>query len=519
MSPPLRVEESSVYAVMKTRVIFVLTIAFAVNTFAEPILRYSGTVYYPSGEPAAGVHVAFYPGFYLGSGNYAEVRTDTNGRYEIIQQPKTSNIMIGPINPTNSIMASDVSRNLAAIRFFGAGVSNVDLTLQPAITLSGSVKNTDGKPVPGAELDVRFLSGNSITPLRSQSTTVSELGLFFSPVLPQGREYWIYGIKAKGYGSTFAHLEAKDTKTGTYNFPPFVLKPTNYKLAGRVLDNNGKPLIGARVSFSGPGQPQDSSTNTDSEGKFFFDAVCEGPIKIYANYQDPHDSSIYMNLNGGSGMEVKAGDTNILITLRDATISAWDVPTFRMAGTVYDSSNEPAPGVTFHVWRSANPFTSFFSGGSGDYKVRWQHMLGKPTASTNTSVLLGRDPSRNLVVTRELDETTTNLDLHLQSGLAIAGVVLDASGVAIANAKMSLHLSILGADAELTQTTTDEKGRFLFEALPSEARYVVNVEAFNNGQLLTGAFQVSGGNKNLILKPTIHRPYEIIHPISPACAR
>ena len=37
----MRVEESSIYAVMKTRIIFVLVIAFAVNTFAEPILRYS----------------------------------------------------------------------------------------------------------------------------------------------------------------------------------------------------------------------------------------------------------------------------------------------------------------------------------------------------------------------------------------------------------------------------------------------------------------------------------------------
>jgi hypothetical protein len=304
---------------MKTRIIFVLVFAFSVNTFAEPILRYSGTVYYPSGEPAAGVHVAFYPGFYWGSGNYAETRTDTNGRYEIFQQPKTSNIMIGPMNPTNSIMAGDVKDNLAAIQFFGAGVSNVDLTLQPAITLSGSVKNTDGKPVPGAELDVRFLSGNSITPLRSQSTTVSELGLFSSPVLPQGREYWIQGIKAKGYGSAFARVQAKDTHTTTYIFPPFVLKPSNNRLAGRVLDNNGRPLIGTHVSFSGPGQPQDSSTNTDNEGQFFFDAVCEGPIKIFANYQDPQDSGIYMNLNGGSGMEVKGGDTNILIKLTIGT--------------------------------------------------------------------------------------------------------------------------------------------------------------------------------------------------------
>ena len=300
---------------MKVLVMFALAMAFAVNTFGEPTLRYSGTVRYVSGKPAADVNVAFYPGFYSGSGDYVEVATDNNGHYEIIQQLNPFKVMIGPLNPTNSIMASDVKDDLAAVQQFGKTTTNVDLTLQPAITLSGSVKNTDGKPVPGAELDVRFLSGNSMTPISPQPVTVSELGLFHSHALPQGCGYWINGIKAKGFGSAFARVEAKDTKTAIYIFPPFVLKFAIYKLAGRVLDNSGKPLAGARVSFGGPGQPQDSSTNTDSEGTFHFDAVCEGPIKIFANYQDPQDSSIYLNLNGGSGMEVRAGDTNILIKL------------------------------------------------------------------------------------------------------------------------------------------------------------------------------------------------------------
>ena len=304
---------------MKMPIVAVLTIAFAINAFAEPTLRYSGTVRYPSGEPATGVRVAFYPGFYSRSGDYAEVRTDTNGRYEIIQQPKALEMMIGPINPTNSIMARDLEKNLAVMRQFGKTTTNVDLVLQPAITLSGSAINNEEKPVAGAELDVRFLSGNSMTPLNPRPTSANEQGLFSISALPQGCEYWVNGVHAIGYGSAFARVEAKDTETAAYSFPPFVLKPAIYKLAGRVLDNNGKPLARTRVSFGGPGQPQDSSTNTDSEGRFFFDAVCEGPIKIFANYQDPRDIGIYANLNGGGGMEVKGGDTNILIKLTVGT--------------------------------------------------------------------------------------------------------------------------------------------------------------------------------------------------------
>jgi hypothetical protein len=307
----------NVYIAMKMSIVLALTIAFTVNTFAGPTLLCSGTVRHSSGGPAAGVQVAFYPGFYSGSGNYAEVRTDRNGHYEIIQEPDRFRIMNGPNNPTNSVVARDFERNLAAMRQFGQATTNVDLVLLPAITLSGSVKNTEGKPVPGAELDVRFLSGNSMIPLSPRPTSANESGLFSISAQPQGCGYWVNGIKAKGYGSAFARVEAKDTKAAAYNFPPFVLKPANYKLAGRVLDNNGKPLVGTWVSFSGSGQPQDCVTNTDSQGRFFFNAVCEGPIKIFANYQDPQDRSIYMNLNGGSGMEVKAGDTNVLITLHN----------------------------------------------------------------------------------------------------------------------------------------------------------------------------------------------------------
>jgi hypothetical protein len=54
---------------VKTSIAFGLTIAFAVNTFAREVHtlaqwkpQHSGTVRYPSGEPAAGVQVTLYPG-------------------------------------------------------------------------------------------------------------------------------------------------------------------------------------------------------------------------------------------------------------------------------------------------------------------------------------------------------------------------------------------------------------------------------------------------------------------------
>jgi len=136
---------------MKTRIIFALTIAIANSTFAQQVLYCSGTVRYPSGAPAPGVRVEYYPGHHDGAGPYAEVRTDAKGRYEIIG-PKDTVVYMGDNIETNSIMARDVEKNLAAVQEFHMMTTNVDLVLQPAITVSGSVKDPEGAPIIGAEL-------------------------------------------------------------------------------------------------------------------------------------------------------------------------------------------------------------------------------------------------------------------------------------------------------------------------------------------------------------------------------
>src|SRR5207249_3424161 len=127
-----------------------------------------GTVRYPSGEPAAGVHITYYPGGYSSDDdyNYHEAVTDTNGWYEILPPKKVSGFRFGPDYPTNSIMARDFEKNFAAVQAFSVTTTNVDLTLQPAITLSGSVKNTEGAPVGGAEINLGFVSANYAPQMR-----------------------------------------------------------------------------------------------------------------------------------------------------------------------------------------------------------------------------------------------------------------------------------------------------------------------------------------------------------------
>ncbi len=311
---------------MKPTIIVALTMAVAVNVFAQDspwvaatnlakaLPHHVGTIRYPSGEVAAGVHVTFYPGTHYSDDdyNYHEAITDNNGHYDIFPPKKTSSFHVGPILTANVIMARDLEKNFAAVQSFPVVTTNVDLALQAAITLTGSVKNTEGEPVSGADIDLGFRT-EPYSPQMRPSFQADKQGNFSIPALPQGVRYHISGIMAKGYGSGHAHVEAGGTWTNHYEFPTFVLKHADRILGGRVVRSDGKPVANAEVSFRGDGQPENSKTKTDSEGKFFTDTLCEGEIHVSTVFWGPP----LMSDGGGAGMKVQAGDTNVIIQIRN----------------------------------------------------------------------------------------------------------------------------------------------------------------------------------------------------------
>jgi hypothetical protein len=214
----------------------------------------------------------------------------------------------GPANPTNCIMARDLKRNLVAIVEFAGNPTNLDLdlNLQPGLILSGFVKDSKGAPLSNALVELSFQSGSFMTRLGLQPVKVDAEGSFAIPALPRGRGYTssFNGISAPGYGSASFWLKAVDTQTNHLDLPPFVLKKAGLKLAGHVVDADGKPLAGLQVRFSGPGQLQRSpfAIQTDSQGHFAFDEVCEGPIRISVSADGPP-----------SVLEVQGGDTNVVL--------------------------------------------------------------------------------------------------------------------------------------------------------------------------------------------------------------
>lgn len=329
---------------MKTRIIFALAIVVAINAFAQQTPadmetalaqqtpHYSGIVRYPDGEPAAGVHVTLGSGGYYPHDdyNYSEAKTDTNGWYEILPPKKMhrSRNTFGPISVvavrTSRILARDFNKNFAAVQEFPIGTTNVDLILKPAITFSGSVKNIEGESISGAEIYFGYVFGGSYIET-IPSIKSNDQGQFTIPVLPQGVNYDLWEIMAKGYGSFGMDVPAKDTETNHYSFPPIVLKKVDRILTGQVVGPDGKPIPGITVEFGGQGQPMGTNgfldhptTKTDANGNFIFDDVCEGKVQITVNdWVDTASGHTLMSSPLGAESMFQAGDTNVVIRIRN----------------------------------------------------------------------------------------------------------------------------------------------------------------------------------------------------------
>jgi protocatechuate 3,4-dioxygenase beta subunit len=403
----------------------------------------TGTVRDPAGAPVAGALVSFHPGVYPDAPDYSEVTADKDGRYEIsLKLSREYMAWEGPITPTNYILARDPGRNLAAIQPFKEIPASLDLVLQPGITFSGSVEDTNGAPVTNATLDLRFETAWSSGQVGPPPFKVNAQGEFTIPAMPQGWRYSCFeGITAKGYGSVGAFLDAAKTKTNHYEFPPFVLKRADRKLAGQVLGVDGKPVLGANVSFSGQGQPDRANTQSERNGRFVFDTVCEGPVSVNASYTTqepslpappgaagpPRNIPRYTTIQGRASAQ--GGDTNIVIHLGVNNYAQNSLPTRKITGTVRDPSGAPAAGVTMSLSYIQVRNATNQTDSDGRYEFNWQE---SPSVNL-TNWLLARDLKRNLVALHQVVKSTTNLDLTLQEGLTLSTQVKNSDGQPVTN--------------------------------------------------------------------------------------
>jgi beta-lactamase regulating signal transducer with metallopeptidase domain/Leucine-rich repeat (LRR) protein len=202
-----------------------------------------------SGKPVPGALVLPLPH----GGHPAE--TDENGEFELAG-PSRGSFERCILN----LFARDPGRNLGAVVKLGDYSKPIDITLTPAVTVTGRVTDPQGNPIAGA--DVGRASVRTKTYGAGFGLTVwppaDSHGRFALKALPLGYEYSM-GVSADGYGSERVRLGLL-SEPGIKELEDIVLQPAGESPTRTVSDSSSEtpssgPPRGVGLPDVIPGQP------------------------------------------------------------------------------------------------------------------------------------------------------------------------------------------------------------------------------------------------------------------------
>ena len=423
--------------------------------------RITGLVRGPDGRPASGLPVELIGGF---GPNVQDLKTDADGKFELEynwRQFPSQN------ERTFCLLVRDSDRDLAVAQDLDEDGGLLDLKLAPGLTLFGRAE-CDGKPVTNATGTLIFWSGNRGMWLMGLARTNTP-GQYEIPALPPGRKYGVV-VSAPGYGQKQLYNFEVQSDPGRQELDSVELKVANLRLAGKVVDADDKPVAHCFVNLNGPDQPG-GNAQTDREGKFVFEHVCEGGAQLFAN-----GSGTFGNVTA------EGGDTNVVLQLGQNYGSAPGGQSYKLKGLVTDPDGKPAPGALLAVfpndglhWIKAGP--------DGQYSLSWSLQAWQLQNAGAVKIMV-RDPARDLGAVEDLPEDATNLDLKMKPALSLTGQVRKAGDAPLPGAQMGLWFKSGNTYETLDDQLkpADADGRFEIKCLPADGQYMIYASAKGYGR-------------------------------------
>ena len=256
----------------------------------EGLCKIIGVVRDSKGKPVAGVEVRRLHG-------PGPAKTNAQGEYELIWDPKRNR----PLVDTYYIIGRHWQKNLSVVvevPQFDQGTEIVNLNLQPGVTFKGKIVDPAGRGVDQAHISILLhtpTQGSGI-----YDTVTDYQGLFEFRGIPTGHEY-SFAASAPGHGTKWVHdiYAGHSYAQKDYNLEPMTLAIADQSVSGVVVDANDKPVSDMHLWTDGEGQPN-YNARTDAEGKFTFQEICVGPIRIFATVRGDSRPSGYTTTQGGA---------------------------------------------------------------------------------------------------------------------------------------------------------------------------------------------------------------------------
>jgi hypothetical protein len=261
--------------------------------------RVFGTVRDAAGNPLEEADIRIVPAL------SSLCRSNAEGRFEVEYEPEKD---AGP-ETDYYLSARHDARNLAAHLIIDENAGSIDLRLDPAVTLTATVVDTEGRYVVNAEVTVWIRGANWKGSIAYDTVRTDSHGRFRVGALPREINITDMVITATGYCQHF--VSGRDLSIAAEN--PVVLKtitlyPANLSVSGIVVDESNRPVSGATVKVLGGCEPR-SDTLTDADGRFRVDKLGAGGIRVIVRHSDE------TILEGQ--IDCRAGESNVKVVLSE----------------------------------------------------------------------------------------------------------------------------------------------------------------------------------------------------------
>lgn len=416
----------------------------------------SGTVLDASGRPAAGALVR--------SGAIAAA-ADADGRYRL------DGVTPGLERVEASAPGGLVARR-GGVRVAAGTPATADLQLQPGAAIGGTVVDAlTRRPIAGARIAVAESPGSGVTASSepAASARTDARGKFSAAGLLPG-DYEVSAARSGYLPATLPRVAATARSAGA---AAVALVPAA-SISGRVVDAQGKPIVGASVALEAPragrgrfggGGPAfraprgETSTRTGPEGTFRLDGLAAIPsgVPLTASHAGFAPAE-------RPGVTLKAGQalTGVVLVL-PAGLS--------VKGRVVDEASQAVAGAEIRVAPSEGRGPARFfrraaggatppnavTGADGSFTVAGLAAGAWDVTATHD----GFSPKTASALPAPAKPPGAWPPIVLSRGVAVTGEVKDDQGAPIAGAMVSLF----GEGADPSPTATDASGAFRIDNL------------------------------------------------------